>query len=112
MFDLPIPLLVEDQRIDHERKLEFSPELVCMNGENILYYDLSKPINKDEFYQLMDLAFLWTIEGIILSNIDNIDPANSGAQRLITRILTEEDMSGKATFHGNPPTFRRFLNLL
>ena len=108
MFDLPIPLLVEDHRIDLERKLKFSPELVCMKSENILYYDLSKPNNSNEFNQLMDLAFLWTIEGIILNNIDNIAPENSGAQRLITRILTEEDMSGKATFYGNPPTFLQF----
>ena len=107
-FDLPIPLLVEDNDINLDKDLKFLPEFVKLDQPEILYYDLSQPINKDEFYQLMDLAFFWTIEGIILSNIDNIDPSNSGAQRLITRILTEEDMSGKATFYGNPPTFLQF----
>lgn len=109
MFDMPIPLLVEDRQINPDKDFKFSPELVGLNSECILFYDLSKPINKNEFSALVDLAFLWTVEGIILSNIDKIDPENlPGAQKLITRILTEEDKSGKATFYGNPPTFLRF----
>lgn len=108
MFDLPIPLLVEDHKINLEKGLIFTPEPVGLNRENILFYDLAEPINNDEFYMLLDLAFLWTIEGIILNNIDNIHPGNSKAQELITRILTAEDKSGKATFYGNPPTFLRF----
>ena len=107
-FDLPIPLLIEDNDINLDKDLKFSPKFVNLDQPEILFYDLSTPINQDEFHQLMDLAFLWTIEGIILSNIDNIDPSNSGAQRLIIRILTEEDMSGKATFYGNPLTFLQF----
>lgn len=109
MFDLPIPLLVEDRQINPDKDLKFSLELVGLNRENILFYDLSKPINKNEFSALVDLAFLWTVEGIILSNIDKIDPENlPGAQNLVTRILTAEDMSGNATFYGTPPTFLRF----
>lgn len=109
MFDLPIPLLVQDYQINPEKDFKFSPELVGMNRENIFFYDLSKPINKNEFSALVDLAFLWTVEGIILGNIDKICPDNlPGAQNLVARILTAEDMSGKATFYGNPPTFLRF----
>ena len=105
MFDLPIPLLVEDHRIELEKELEFSPELVGLKRENIPYYDLSKPNDPNHLGCLLRLAFLWTTEGIILNNIDKIDPANSGVQDLLTSILTEEDMSGKATFYGNPPSF-------
>ena len=109
MFDLPIPLLVEDHKINLEKDLIFTPEPVGLNSENILFYDLSKPINQIEFHTLVDLSFLWTEEGIILNNIDNICPENlHGAQRLITRILTEEDKSGKATFYGTPPIFLQF----
>lgn len=109
MYDLPIPLLVEDCQINLELDLRFDPESVGLKKDNILFYDLSKLINQKEFNALMDLAFLWTVEGIILSNIDNIHPDNlRGAERLITRILTKEDMSRKATFYGNPPTFLQF----
>ena len=113
MFDLPLPLLVEDNEINLEKNLKFSPEMIYPDWDDtnntILFYDFSKPINKQEFHQLMDLAFLWTVEGIILSNIDNICPENlPDAVRLISRILTEEDMSSKATFYGNPPTFLQF----
>ena len=107
MFDLPIPLLVEDSQINPDKNLKFSPELIGLNRENILFYDLSKPINKNELATLFNLFFLWTTEGIILSNIDKICPDNlpDDAQELITDILTEKDRSSEALFFGNPPTF-------
>lgn len=109
MFDLPLPLLIEDSQINLDLDLKFSPDLVGLKRDNILFYDLSQSINQKEFHSLMDLAFLWTVEGIILSNIDTISPDNlPGAQNLVTRILTEEDMSGTATFYGNPPNFLQF----
>lgn len=102
MFDLPVPLLVEDHNIKLEKDLNFSPELVGMNIENILFYDLSKPINKEMLWTLLDPFFLGTIEGIIFSNIDKIDPENlPEAQELIKKILTEKDISDNATFKGN-----------
>lgn len=109
MFDLPIPLMVEDKAINLEKDLKFSPSLVGLDKDSVLFYDLAKSIDQKELNALADLAFLWTVEGIILSNIDKIDPENLACvQRLITRILTDEDMSAKATFYGNPPTFLQF----
>lgn len=109
MFDLPLPLLIEDSQINLDLDLKFSPDLVDLKRDEILFYDLSQSINQKEFHALMDLAFLWSVEGIILSNIDKISSDNlTGAQKLVTRILTKEDMSGKATFYGNPPTFLQF----
>ena len=103
MFDLPVPLLVQDYHINPDKDFKFSPELVGLNKDNILFYDLSDSINKEKLWTLLDPFSLGTIEGIIFSNIDKIDPENlPGAQQLITRILTEKDMSGKATFKGNP----------